>query len=60
MNYYCLCLPFCVLFNILTKVGFPYHLNKHKKKILGQIVDITNNLLLDDLLTVDYYSLIVC
>ena len=30
-------------------VGFPYHPNSHKKKIPGQIVDMTNNLLLDEL-----------
>ena len=34
-------------------MGFPNHLNTHKKKIPGQIVDVTNNLLLDELWTVD-------
>jgi len=41
-------------------MGFPYHLNSHKKKISVQIVDMTNNLLLDELWTVDYYILVLC
>ena len=32
-----------------TTVGFPYHLNGHKKKITDQIVDIIDNVLLDEL-----------
>jgi len=31
------------------------HFSRHKKKIPGQIVDITNILLLEELWTVDYY-----
>ena len=41
-------------------MGFPYHLNNHKKKNPGQIVDMTNNLLLDELWIVDYYILELC
>jgi len=42
-------------------MGFPYHLNGHKKKNPGQIMDMTNiNLLLDELWTVDYYILLLC
>ena len=40
-------------------MGLPYHLNNHKKKIPGQIVDMTNNLLLDELWTVDYYVFVL-
>jgi len=41
-------------------MGFPYHLNSQKKNIPGQIMDMTNNLLLDELWTFDYYILILC
>ena len=41
-------------------MGFPYHLNSHNKKIPGQTVDMTNNLLLDELWTVKYYILALC
>jgi len=36
------------------------HLNGHKNTILGQIVDITDNLLLEELWTVDYCIFVLC
>jgi len=39
-------------------VGFPYHLNSNNEKIPNQIVDITDNFLLDELGTVDYFILV--
>ena len=36
------------------------HLTEHKKKIPGQIVDITDNFLLEELWTVDYCILVLC
>jgi len=41
-------------------MGFPYHLNSHKKQTPGQIVDTTKIFLLDELWTVDYYILVLC